>query len=605
MITTTKTLSKSELARAYVDRIVLVGMARASTTLRLGELANLVAPFGIEMEDLQQLLATNPEKYVYHDRRWLPKARVDTVGQPVNEQIRVTLEKLEGPMRVVDLASELAASRGRPKEVWVERLPKMLNADPYLFCTKNGIAGLRRWIFEACDESPEHALYINELTYEEVEQIDPSIARLSFHDLDSAAKRIIEFMPIAVKPIGFLAWRKLNPAEPYAPRLYDSVALFEALISQNDVVFGADGKLYPASTAANWIRTAIREAHTMEPTVEIEEAAPLEFGKQEIEEMHELIFSSDETFSVSKYLEEKYELTPVDRTYPEDLANAVNALKNAGTAWWVGGDRFRKPNSAPEYIYYVPEFFEFPKYEFRDEDGELIDIELSDDAFSSALRKEMSHPLAMDVLDEDPQPVSKKLPNTIRLVLKSLHRELGTFPLCQFPPGWLETEPTIQEIVFADPQGRELPVWLNHETRLLYNLLDWWFEQPVESGAVFTLTKTQRPNVYAFQWLDETDPLLFIPSDRMEELRDFASRSTDLSTYEIIMEILSKHPKGAHYLTILAETNVVRRVTRRLVASILTGYHCFYQRPGSPVWHFDPKKAAQGFDKAKRKFIRK
>ena len=57
--------------------------------------------------------------------------------------------------------------------------------------------------------------------------------------------------------------------------------------------------------------------------------------------------------------------------------------------------------------------------------------------------------------------------------------------------------------------------------------------------------------------------------------------------------------------TILAEVNVVRRSSRRLVASLLSSYQCFYQRSGSPVWHYDAKKLDQGFDKTKKKFVKK
>jgi hypothetical protein len=41
------------------------------------------------------------------------------------------------------------------------------------------------------------------------------------------------------------------------------------------------------------------------------------------------------------------------------------------------------------------------------------------------------------------------------------------------------------------------------------------------------------------------------------------------------------------------------------VASLLSSYQCFYQRSGSPVWHYDPKKVDLGFDKTKKKFIKK
>jgi hypothetical protein len=213
--------------------------------------------------------------------------------------------------------------------------------------------------------------------------------------------------------------------------------------------------------------------------------------------------------------------------------------------------------------------------------------------------------LATDVLDEDVLPPPKTMPENLRLVIKSVHRELGTFPMCQMPTGWLDAEPRIQELIFIDPTGREQQVWLNQDTRLLYDLVDWWYEQPIESGAVFTLLKTHRPNVFEFAWLDQPDPVIYISSQRMEELRNMGLEGEGKSTLQILIDVMAHWPKGADYLTLLAEVNVVRRSTRRLVASLLSSYQCFYQRSGSPVWHFDPKKVDLGFDKTKKKFINK
>ncbi len=211
----------------------------------------------------------------------------------------------------------------------------------------------------------------------------------------------------------------------------------------------------------------------------------------------------------------------------------------------------------------------------------------------------------MDVNDEDINAVPKQVPETIRCVLKSAHRELGTFPLCQVPIGWIPEEPKHQEIILRDRDGRELQVWANIEDRLLFGFIDWFFEQQVESGAVFSLTSTTKPNVFDFAWLDQTDPVVFITSQRMEELRELQGRSEGLSTFDVVREVMSHWPKGADFLTLLWEVNVVRRVSRRLVASLLSSYACFYQRSGSPVWHYDSKKVEQGFDKTKRKFVLK
>jgi hypothetical protein len=59
-------------------------------------------------------------------------------------------------------------------------------------------------------------------------------------------------------------------------------------------------------------------------------------------------------------------------------------------------------------------------------------------------------------------------------------------------------------------------------------------------------------------------------------------------------------------MTVWAEVNVVRRTTRRIVASNLASYHCFFQRPaGSDHWVFDERKVSQGRKKTKRKYLRR
>jgi hypothetical protein len=143
------------------------------------------------------------------------------------------------------------------------------------------------------------------------------------------------------------------------------------------------------------------------------------------------------------------------------------------------------------------------------------------------------------------------------------------------------------------------------QARLIFGLIDWFYEQQVESGSVFSLTKTPKPNVFEFAWLDQTDPVVYITSQRMEELRTLQAESEAMSTLEILQTVMTHWPKGADFLTLLWEVSVVRRSSRRLVASLLSSYACFYQRSGSPVWHYDAKKVEQGFDKSKRKFVQK
>ena len=51
-----------------------------------------------------------------------------------------------------------------------------------------------------------------------------------------------------------------------------------------------------------------------------------------------------------------------------------------------------------------------------------------------------------------------------------------------------------------------------------------------------------------------------------------------------------------------------RSSTKRLVASILSGYHCFYFKQRGPhqiLWRYDASKLDQGFKRNKRKYLRR
>jgi len=395
----------------------------------------------------------------------------------------------------------------------------------------------------------------------------------------------------------------LNSSDPRAVLLFDSRKFLASVLDADGYIRGADGAVHPEADAKKWVSTAVKLADRIAPTIDVEDAAPIEVKSDDAKKLIKKIVDSKESVTTTKLLEEFYEITPSNKTFPDDMANIMAALRKDSSVQWVGGDRFRRTGAVPEFINTVPEPFHFVRSEFRNEEGDLVDAELTDDGLSTTLRKLLGHPLATDVLDEDVLPAPKTMPESLRLVIKSIHRELGTFPMCQIPTGWLDADPKIQELIWIDPNGREQVVWLNQDTRLIYDLVDWWYEQPIESGAVFTVTKTPRPNVFDFAWLDQPDPVIYISSQRMEELRNMGQEAEAKSTLQLLIDVMAHWPKGADYLTLLAEVNVVRRSTRRLVASLLSSYQCFYQRSGSPVWHFDPKKVDLGFDKTKKKFI--
>lgn len=593
-------------ARAYADRLILAELSEMQAAVKLSELADRLQPQGIGLATIRSLLASNPDMFAYAERRWVPAARLAAESRPLNEQLRLLVQRFGGPMPIDLVVSELALTRGKEADEAKQLVERLIEGDPSLFLTERQEIALSQWVFAANDERLERALRLHDIDQQDLADAQLKLAKVDWREPEAIEQALKLAAPINLKLLGAVAWTVLNrPEDPRAPLLFDWRAFAAKVLAAPGYIYTSDGVIHPQSAAKAWITSATKIAEKIAPTIDVEDAAPIELKSEDVKRMVAKIQKAPSSVTATQILEEFFEITPSVKTFPDDLQNVMQVLRAEKGVAWVGGDRFRPPGAEPDYAHSVPEPFHFVNTEARDEEGELVDFEVNDEGLSTSLRKLLAHPLATDVLDEEIYPAPKNETEQLRLVLKPIHRELGTFPLCQVPTGWLYTEPELQELLFIDPNGRELQVWTNMQARLMFNLVDWWYEQPVESGAVFSLTKTSKPNVLEFAWLEQTDPVVYISTQRMEELREIASRSEGMSTLDALREVMAHWPKGADFLTILWELNVVRRVRRRLVASLLSSYQCFYQRSGSPVWHYDAKKNDQGVDKSKKKFILK
>lgn len=596
---------EESVARDYADQLILESLTDLYEVVKPSELAEKLSSNGIGLATVRSLLASNTTKFAYAERRWVPAARIESNGRPLHETARVLIDRFGGLVPIDLMVRELARSQARDPQEVETALLKIIASDSALFLARDGRVASADIVFVASDEPIDRAFRLNGVTQEEVDEVEKKLGKMDWSAPDATVIALETAAPVSVKALGAAAWCQLNPQATHAPLRYNWKVFNGELLSVPGFVYASDGKIYPESETKKWLSTAIKLAEKAVATIEVEEAAPIELKKSDTESAVGKIIKANETVTATSLLEELFEVTPTVRTFPDDMRNLMTALNADSRVWWVGGDRYRKPGSGPDYINDLPEPFSFVATSFVQDDGDPVDVELIDDGLSSSLRKLIVHPLAMDVNDEDVVPAPKVEPEAVRCVLKPIHRELGTYPLSQFPTGWFEDKPEIQELILIDKDGRELQVWLNTKHRLLFGLFDWWLDQPVESGAVFSIKKTHKPNVLEFAWIDQTDPVVYISNQRMEELREISGRADELSTFDILREVMTHWPKGADFLTILWEVNVVRRTSRRLLASLLSSYVCFYQRSGSPVWHYDHKKVEQGFDKTKKKFVLK
>jgi hypothetical protein len=572
--------------------------------MKASDVAKGVGRPDVDMKLARVVLSTNPHMTAV-DRKWTLWSRYLDARSTVDQNIRRILNTFGQPMHMAHLARELTAIYSRPAEIFESMLQQLTRDRSRYFLIGEDLIAPTDWLLDTEWERDDEVLFENFLEDDEVlpyvsvaEEIGFDISKPDKYAelLDRAGK------PLKGKALQFIGWHS-NKVH------FDPVTFYNRLYLESggqpldeDLWIGPE----VAARLARRFSSISEQEVSDNAEAEAQEAAqPLVVGAEERDRLVQRIAESDETVFATRLLEDQFDITPDYRTYQEDLQTLITALASDERIVWVGSDRFRPQGTIPPYVFSVPGLLEIPETNFIDAEGNLVDLMLEDEGFDGGLDREIVNPLAQDVLDEEPVPrPDPNPPSNARAVIKFHHKQIGTLPLCQFSSGFFTPEPSILETEFVLPSGQKVQVWVNNETRLLYGLLDWFQSIPIDSGATFTLER-QSPDRFAINYNEETEPSMFISRNRINELLELQERAEaeDLPDFEVIRIIMEHYRKGIEYVTLLTEVNIVRRVTRRMIASILSEYHCFFQRGGS--WVFDPKKLPQGFDKSKRKFLAK
>ena len=61
------------VARSYADRLILEKLSEMEAAVKLGELADKLAGAGIGLAAVRSLMASNPDVFAYHERRWVQR----------------------------------------------------------------------------------------------------------------------------------------------------------------------------------------------------------------------------------------------------------------------------------------------------------------------------------------------------------------------------------------------------------------------------------------------------------------------------------------------------------------------------------------------------
>jgi hypothetical protein len=610
------------LASEALTTLLHRALVRLGEAARIGEVAREVGDETVTPALARHQMESEPRRFVAVDRRWDIASRYLDKTRPMERILEEVISLYGAPIPTDEVAGELGQITGRPRAAYTEVAPRLLRGAPF-FPIAGGLAyGLRSWLLDLTSEREADLLFYNYLSAEKLAPFQTAAKNLDWENNPTGAALAIlsagKGQPVDNRVVQYFAWKALGE-EFDGAALYDAVATDrETFLALPDHRWLLRESMTPLRTL--WQAQAELAAQTAaeEPAVEaavVEAVAkPLEVTEEDAEELVSYFEGHEDIIRVTDLLTHVFEIRPGSRTFAADTETLTAYLRGHSDQYlWVGNDRFRAPGSLPPYIGQLPESLTFPTLpRFETADGEILDQMLDDAGLEEGLQEEILDPVAQDVLDQEalsairwPEGITGDTVR-LRLVLKTHHKEIGTFPLAQIPSGFFPAEPNIVELTVRDASGTGYPIYVDYDVQLVYGLFDVYGEIAAESGAVVYLEKTDKPDEYRFVSENETDPGVFVSPDRMEELLEFRNEveSGDaISTYDIIRRILDHYRKGCSFLTLLTEVNLVRRTPRRLVASILSGYSAFH--PRADRWTFDPKKEPEGFDKSKTEYLLK
>ena len=623
-----KTATEAQ-GRAYLHDLVYGTLLERGEGLRSSDitkaLRNAAAPPGglkVPNRMIKDELSDDP-RFVEVDRKWDLAARHGPSDRPVEGALRDIVAAAGRPIPSSQIVREIALSRGRPRESFDDLVHKLLER-PAFFSTDGDLFGLADWVFDVQGDDKELVQFQN--FPDGSEELDRLLPIMDAHQFRSraattVAKEVLELAgePVSHKVLSILIWRA-------RPSAFEAQGLFDALLGDQDVVLMTGPAWCTAAMAEEIAESADRMAAKAAESAgagadEADIAAIVQrrppkgadfpVSGPDVRQVAEALVASGEIAQLDDLLTDVFDVYPEDEGFSAAVHAVAEALDAEESLMRVGLTRWCATSAVPAEVGAVPEALMPVHLDTRNIDGEEVDALLSDDGLEPGLPDAVHDPAFEDVGEEKEVKVLAKESKEItecRYVLLNHHFRLGTLKVRQLDRGVIPKTPSLARATFVYPEGEELTVWINNETGLMHGLQPFYNTYCPQSGAVLYLTRGDEPDTFVLRYDGESDDDMYLDDARVEELVALRRQAeqNELSIFDLVCRLMESHQQGAHFNTLAAEMNVVRRTARREIASVLSSYHCFYQRKKKPeLWHYDERKVDQGRMKQKRKFILK
>lgn len=552
------------------------------------------------------------DRFDMEDRRWNLALRT-AIQLPFEGAIAYALRCYGKPMSLRAVHNEMALVQRRPVEFFDGLLLNALKSRTKYWETPDNLWCLREWLLDTSQKDPDRCFLQN--FFLDAAQVRPVVddmldTRMSPDQapIEMAIKLIRRAgEPVPSKLLTYVIWRlREGDLDPVA--LFQECQQEERIMSASGLSWGLTEFIPDYDKELKRLSRRAEKEHEAEWAEEEEPEGPIIITPTDLEEVYKYLRRRKKPQPASVLAEAVFEYGPGSRRAQEAVDTLMSGITLDSRFVRVGSQTWSLPEMKPKQTDKVPPALLAVPIAEGDEEA---DAELDDEGLESVLASWVHDPRYEDFGEEPEIDIGPEQQPTdeLRYILLYDHWKAGTLKVRVCDRRFYPSESDLVCANFIDKEtNKPYPVWLSYTTSLLYELGDWYAARKLMPGAVFTVTPGSMPDEFAVSYEDEIDPYVALTDDRIKALSKVKRGATknDWSVLQIMQRIVPEHEKGLAFMALWAEVNVVRRTTRRVVASNLASYHCFFQRPAnSDIWVFDERKVTQGRKKTKRKYLRR
>ncbi len=565
---------------------------------------------------LMRRILSQCEHLVQDDRFWFLRCQREAATAPLGGLITAFLRVNGKPMPLESLAVALAAWRSQPPEVLQESIQTFMfsRIGQLFFQTGDDSFGLMDWIPRVEGLTLEEAIAQEFWQREAFAQwllsfpLPPDPLQGAEALLDAVA------MPLSYRELLFALWA-------HAKEPLDLVALTNQLLKAERLEVlslgywvSEKGKKVLTEVlhqmVEEWAQAVLQRARQKDvrrilQTPPSSKEPQFSISERVLDEIAEWLDQRQHPVPVSWIAEQILEVSPVDDDYGAAIRALVRELSRDERFSELGEHCWWRREKIPSGVHEVPSILLPSLTQPTTEGGDVL---LPVEALDEDLRRFVEDPRYEDVGEEE-APVPPNLPPPKRLDIPVLfpHLQAGTLRLRRIDRPFFPPEPSIQFLWVMDEAQNEIGIWVNLSLGLFFGLGDWYRQREVSVGGIVRLERTKGGRLRLI-WTGRSEPWLHIPPARLQELQQFAAHETVrlAPLITLLQSLLPQHPKGAHFLTLWSELNVLRRVTKVALASLLCAYPMFTRVPNAEgFWTLDFSKIAEGIHPEKLPFLRK